>query len=382
MRKIRLTELRVGTAVDADIYSNDFSLLVKRGTVLNEYILENLKARGIEWVISDTSPAEEEAEISVAEHSFLRALKRDLTRIYRELGIVQILKDETINEAIAALSAFFDEARSGTIRAPDELDPLAAKLLTEIQAAPPNSLVHHDLKNPTDYLFWHDVVVAVYLVLTLQSEPVYKEHLAEIALGGLLHDLGIFQIPTSIVNKPFKLSAHEYEMIKEHPRVSYNILKANSNIHPDVLEMILYHHERRNGKGYPFGLSSEKVPELASYLAVCDAYAALVTDRPHRRRSSIPQAISTLVINADQNFGTAVITSFLKAIGLYPVGSVVKLNNGDWAVVFRTDTDQFTRPVVHVIYDAHYNPVEPARAIDLSQTEEVYVRTVVNIVPA
>jgi HD-GYP domain-containing protein (c-di-GMP phosphodiesterase class II) len=382
MRKIRLTELRVGTAVDADIYSIDFSLLVKRGTVLNEYILENLKAKGVEWVISDAAPSEEEAEISVAEHSFLRALKRDLTRIYRELGIVPILSSETVDEAIARLSVFFDEARSGTIRAPDELDPVAARLLSEIQAAPPYSLLLYDLKNPTDYLFWHDVAVAVYLVLTLKNEPVYQDHLAEIVLGGLLHDLGIFQIPSSIVNKPFKLSMHEYEMIKEHPRVSYNILKANSNIHPDVLEMILYHHERKSGKGYPFGLSGEKVPELASYLAVCDAYAALITDRPHRRRSSIPNAISALVINADQNFGTAVITSFLKAIGLYPVGSLVRLNNGDWAVVFRSDTDQFTRPVVKVIYDTHYNAVDPAREIDLSQTEEVYVRTAVNIVPS
>ncbi len=139
------------------------------------------------------------------------------------------------------------------------------------------------IKDYDDYTFTHSVNVGI-LAMTMASKHGLEEKLVrEIGLGAFLHDVGKLMIPKEILNKKEKLTGDEFEVIKKHPEYGYEYVAKHDHIPPNALDIVLYHHENYNGKGYPKNLQDEEIPIGARITSICDVYDALITPRPYKR---------------------------------------------------------------------------------------------------
>ncbi len=172
----------------------------------------------------------------------------------------------------------------------------------------------------------------------------------EAGLAGLLHDLGKAAIPLDILNKPGQLSASEFDIVRTHPARGHEMLAAAQGIGEGALDLCLHHHERVDGRGYPHGLSGDALSPLARMGAVCDVYDAITSDRPYKAGWDPADSIARMASWTGQ-FDAAVFDAFVRGLGIYPNGALVRLQSQRLALVIEQCPAVPTTPVVKVFYD-------------------------------
>ncbi len=209
-----------------------------------------------------------------------------------------------------------------------------------------------DLKSHDNYTFAHSVnccVVGTVLGVKL-GLPDYK--LKDLAIGLMLHDIGKTTISAEIMNKPGKLTQDEFEKMKEHARAGFDILREIWSLSAHAKIVVLQHHERFDGTGYPKGLKGNDIHLYGQIGAIADVYDALTSDRTYRKRLLPHEAIEFLMGNGDRYFSLELVTTFVSAIAPYPVGTMVKLSTGETAIVTEVDMAFASRPTVRLVQDA------------------------------
>jgi HD-GYP domain-containing protein (c-di-GMP phosphodiesterase class II) len=206
-----------------------------------------------------------------------------------------------------------------------------------------------DIKSMDAYTYQHCVNVAILSLVLGIGLQLQKHELLDLCIGALLHDIGKVFIPKEILLKEGPLSYSEFEIMKDHPKKGYSYLKTVHNISSFSRMVVLQHHEREDGLGYPDGKKSSKINKLAKIVAVADVYDALTSDRPYRRALCPNEAFEFILGNADSMFDYGIVKAFTKIIVPYPEGTIVKLSNGDICVVEGTPPDYPLRPEVKVI---------------------------------
>ena len=201
------------------------------------------------------------------------------------------------------------------------------------------------LKISDEYTFKHSVDVASISMIIAKRYGLDDKQVYQIGVSGLLHDLGKSQIPNEVLNKPGKLTDAEFELMKKHPLLGYNIIKEKTDIAPEVKMGVLQHHEKTNGRGYPLGLSDQKIHIYARILSVADIYDALVTERPYKKAFSPRDAVEMIMAMTGE-LDLTIIQSFLDSVILYPVDSVVTLSTGEKAKVVQNNSGYPMRPKV------------------------------------
>jgi putative nucleotidyltransferase with HDIG domain len=165
------------------------------------------------------------------------------------------------------------------------------------------------------YTAFHSVNVARYSDLIAKEMRLSPKFCEDMMLGALLHDIGKIGIPEHILNKPDKLTDAEYEIIKTHPTIGYEMVKhINAFEKNGVLDAILYHHEREDGSGYPKGLYSEEIPSIAKIIAVADSFDAMTSNRTYRKGNSFDFAINEIVLNKGKRYDPQVVEAFYRII--------------------------------------------------------------------
>ena len=205
------------------------------------------------------------------------------------------------------------------------------------------------LRGYDDYTYHHSLYVSVLSIATGVSLGFPEGVLHEIALSGLLHDIGKMAIPIEIINKPGSLTEKEFEIIKSHPSNAVEFLRDRNDLSASVISGIEHHHERYSGGGYPHGLKGEQIPLYARILAVCDVYDALTSNRPYKKQSFPSEAIEYMMGAADVQFDYNILVAFLKNVAAYPVGTFVALSNGETGVVIRNHSEAILRPIVRLL---------------------------------
>ena len=273
-------------------------------------------------------------------------------------------------KAKQAVIAMFTEARMGNAIKVEE----AAALVDEInQSIARNSdalLSLARLKNADDYTYLHSVAVCA-LMIALGRQLGRDEKLSkEIGVAGLLHDVGKMFIPGEVLNKPGRLTDEEFATIKAHPRLGWEFLKNSSGVNAITLDVCLHHHERVDGNGYPERLSGEALTLFARMGAVCDVYDAITSTRCYKAGWEPAESIRKMAEWKDGHFDEKIFQAFVKTVGIYPTGTLVKLKTGRLGVVVEQTQDNLLAPIIRVFFSTRSKSHIMQELVDLSKSTD------------
>jgi putative nucleotidyltransferase with HDIG domain len=267
-----------------------------------------------------------------------------------------------------AMMFMFKEARMGNTINEDGAKQLVEDITASIARNPSALISLARLKTADNYTYMHSVAVCAMMVALARQLGLDEAQTRSLGLAGLMHDLGKAVMPMDVLNKPGKLSPAEFNIIKSHPVEGHKILLNSSTLDPIVLDVCLHHHEKTDGSGYPKGLKGNEISLYAKMAAVCDVYDAITSDRPYKQGWGPAESLRKMAEWADGHFDTKVFQAFVKSMGIYPVGSLVRLTSGRIGVVLEQTGKSLTMPSVKVFFSTKSNLRIVPYVIDLSRS--------------
>jgi putative nucleotidyltransferase with HDIG domain len=266
-----------------------------------------------------------------------------------------------------AVSSMFAEARMGNAVSAEQAEPLVQEIAESVTRNPGALINVARLKTVDDYTYMHSVAVCA-LMTNLGRQLGLEESLLRAAgIGGLLHDLGKALMPLEVLNKPGKLTDAEFAIMKTHPTRGFEMLKEGGTSIEPVLDIALHHHEKVDGSGYPDGLSGDDITLLAKMGAICDVYDAITSTRPYK--SGWDPAVSLQRMASWQgHFDNDIFKAFVKSVGIYPLGSLVRLESGRLGIVMESNPEAILTPQVKVFYSVKLRQMIPPKLLDLANS--------------
>jgi putative nucleotidyltransferase with HDIG domain len=225
------------------------------------------------------------------------------------------------------------------------------------------------IKSYDDYLFNHSVNVGVLSVALGQSLGLDLETLREVALGAFLHDIGKVHWPESIYQKPRGLTDEEWALVQRHPPDGAEIVAKMGAIGPKGLEVILEHHLRYDRKGYPKLDGGKEQGFFGMIAQVADTYDAITTARVYQNAFEPTRAVARMQSLAGTVFDPKLLDAFIRLVGIYPVGTLVRVSSGELAVVMKPNPTDSSRPMVRVLFDETGRRVDPALDVDTAERD-------------
>jgi len=188
----------------------------------------------------------------------------------------------------------------------------------------------------------------------------------EAGFAGLVHDLGKAAMPLDVLNKPGRLTEDEFAVIRTHPERGYAMLTEGMGVSQPVMDVCLHHHERFDGTGYPHRLGGERIGRLARMGAVCDVYDAITSNRPYKSGWDPAESIARMA-SWKGHFDPAVFQAFVRSLGIYPTGSLVRLQSQHLAIVVEQNAKTLVSPVVKVFFSLRSGMHVPPRRLELAR---------------
>ncbi|MBI1835274.1 MAG: HD-GYP domain-containing protein, partial [Burkholderiales bacterium] len=223
------------------------------------------------------------------------------------------------------------------------------------------------LKTADDYTYMHSVAVCALMIALSRQLKLSDEETREAGLAGLLHDIGKMAVPAEILNKPGKLTDAEFVSVKEHPAAGYQMLLEAKGVGSIALDVCLHHHEKMDGSGYPKGLEGDQISLYARMGAVCDVYDAITSNRPYKAGWCPAESLRKMSEWSRGHFDDRVFQAFVKSIGIYPVGTLVKLHSGRLGVVIEQQVGKsLLLPKVRVFFSSKSMAYITPLLLDLS----------------
>ena len=224
------------------------------------------------------------------------------------------------------------------------------------------------LKTADDYTYMHSVAVCAMMVALSKQLGLDEAQTRCCGMAGLLHDLGKVAMPTEVLNKPGKLTDAEFDIMKTHPTEGFKMLKASPNVDEVALDVVLHHHEKMNGSGYPECLVGDQISLYSKMGAVCDVYDAITSNRPYKSGWDPAESLRQMA-EWKGHFDPKVFQAFVKSMGIYPVGSLVRLTSGRIGVVTEQSVKSLTMPLVKVFYSTKSDLRVVPFVMDLSRAD-------------
>jgi putative nucleotidyltransferase with HDIG domain len=266
-----------------------------------------------------------------------------------------------------AVSSMFKEARMGKALSSDDALPIVEEISTSVMRNPGALIGLARLKDKDDYTYMHSVAVCALMVSLARQLGLDDEQVRQAGLAGLLHDVGKMMIPLSILNKPGKLTDTEFDAVRNHPVEGHRMLLEGSGISEAALDVCLHHHEKVDGSGYPERLAETQISLYAKMGAVCDVYDAITSNRPYKNGWEPAESLRKMAEWSKGHFDTEIFHAFVKSVGIYPIGSLVKLESGHLGVIVEQTAKSLLTPVVKIFFSIKSNIRIPPEVLDLSK---------------
>jgi HD-GYP domain-containing protein (c-di-GMP phosphodiesterase class II) len=336
MRLIPIESVRPDTVLGKTLYDIEGRVLLKAGVALREKTIEKIK------------------EINI--------LSIYIIDQYSDEEIEDIIKPEIRQKAISTIKeAFSNIERFGSAKgskvefsAKDQgyfnnIDKMAENLMDDLLNNKDVLLSLVDIRSMNNYMYSHSVNVAVISLVIGIALKLDRRKLLSLCMGALIHDVGKTLIPKEILTKNAQFTPEEIALLNQHTRLGYKYLSEAYNLNSVSKLIVLQHHERPDGKGYPDGLLNDKIADLSKIVSIADAYDKLSTDRPNQRAMFPSDVLEYLMSNAGKIFDYDIVNIFCRIVIPFPNGTLVKLSTGEIARVEETLTNFPLRPIVSIL---------------------------------
>ena len=333
--------LQEGMKIDQSIIDGTNRVLIARGAVMDEFMINGLRKLGISGVYI------REGEEEVVESSADEPIAQETLETIEKLK-VEDRKRVNISESVRARVAegvSFLYSNTDSAQLADTTKDITNDLMKAIDENDAIAVDISALKVSDEYTFKHSVDVATMAMIVAKKIGMSHDEIYDIGIAGLLHDIGKSKIPNEILNKPGRLTEEEFEVMKQHSVFGYRILQENKDIKEPIKLAVLQHHEKINSNGYPMGVGADQICAYAKILSVVDIYDALVTERPYKEGFSPRDAVEMLMAMTAE-LDIVSLRGFLGSVILYPVGTTVELSNGERARVVENYEEAILRPKV------------------------------------
>jgi len=378
LKKIQIKQLRLGMhlhALEGPWLNHPF--WKTKFVLADKSDLDKLLASGVEACVIDTArgldvlperpqPAEPEPE-PVAAPPVLAPVEAPaiLTQATSMAGEMKRAA-ATMSRSKQAVKALFSEVRLGNAVDATECLPLVDEIAGSVWRNPGALVSLARLKTHDDYTYMHSVAVCALMVSLARQLGLDEAKTRDAGLAGLLHDLGKAMMPSEVLNKPGKLTDAEFTIMKSHPTRGHELLLEGGTATEGALDVCLHHHEKMDGSGYPHGLRGDQITLLAKMGAVCDVYDAITSDRPYKNGWDPAESIRKMAEWRGGHFDDVVFQAFVKSVGIYPIGSLVRMQSGRLAVVCEQNPESLVSPKVKVFFSTRSQLHVPPEILNLA----------------
>lgn len=314
MRYINIDKVEPGMILGRPLHDFSACTLLAEGKELSQELIDRLIERGYPGIYV-------EDELSLGIH------------------IKEVISVQLRNHAVSSLQEMDIDATMDT----------AKQIVEQILQSDSVALDMVDLRNYDDYIYRHSVNVAILSVVIGIGFAYTSEELMDLCMAAIFHDLGKMVLDPEILNKPGKLTPDEMEIVKRHPRISYEMLYDRLDIPARVKTGVLCHHENEDGSGYPNGYEKDKINPFARIIHVADVYDALSSKRPYKEACSFSEAFEYLLGCCGTLFDKETVEVFSRYVPVYPKGIMVELSNGQEGLVVKNYRECRLRPMVRLL---------------------------------
>ncbi len=273
------------------------------------------------------------------------------------------------NEASAIVNTVLLDCRMGKQVQIEKLEPIISAITGSIFRNPDAIVSLLRIKQADKYTFQHSVAVSTLLISFCRAMEVDRQTIELVGIGGLLHDIGKMKVPDKILNKPGRLSEKEFDLMKKHVSYGCVLLETMSKLSPVSIIIAAEHHERFDGSGYPLGLKGDQISLYGQMAAIVDVYDALTSNRIYHVGTEPTEVLKKMLEWSEYHFKTELVHHFIRTIGIYPVGTLVRLESGYLAVVTEQNHDNLLHPKIRLVFNAGTNSYISPRDVDLVRPE-------------
>ena len=374
-KKIPVEQLKPGMYVSdlgSDWMAHPF--LRNHFAVEDEATIGKIVAAGIHEVYIDPAKGLDVAD-APTEHEVRREIEAEMLRAAtatapghrisagEELGRAR----KVHGEANKIIHHIMNDVRLGRQVQVEAVEPLVEQMTESILRNAGALLSLCRVKNKDDYTFQHSVSVCALLVAFCRAVGLDAQTIHLAGVGGLLHDIGKVRIPDRILNKPGRYAEDEFAIMKNHVVESKKILDATPGISEISVQVAHEHHERYDGSGYAQGLKGEAISQMGKMAAICDVYDAITSVRVYHKGMAPHEALRKIFEWSKFHFDPLLVQQFMRAIGIYPVGTMVLLESGRIGVVLEQAEGNLLQPSVKVFYDSRRQQYLAPQVVDLAK---------------
>lgn len=334
-----------------------------RASSIKEVVIDI--AKGLDVKISEitTTAPKQPAEVA-AEQPKTPEERKTLVRV--SAAEEQVRAKKILQESKKAVTSMLNDVRMGKAVNPGTATALVEEIASSVSRNESALISLVRLKTKDDYTYMHSVAVCALMIALAKELNLNETETKQAGMAGLLHDVGKAGIPLEVLNKPGALTDDEFTLVKLHPERGHAMLMQANILDDVVLDVCLHHHEKVNGSGYPHKLAADQISLFAKMGAVCDVYDAVTSNRPYKAGWE-PGVSLHRMAQWEGHFDDTVFKAFVRSIGIYPIGSMVKLKSGRLAVVIDQNEKSLLAPLVKVFFSTKSKTRIPVETLDLSK---------------
>ncbi|MEW9899070.1 HD-GYP domain-containing protein [Chitinivorax sp. PXF-14] len=376
LKKIHVSQLKLGMYIhdlNCDWFTHPF--VVSRFKLSTDEEIERIVKAGIHELSIDTSkgldvadaPTQEEADAAVEAEMIAVAASMNSAPLRLSLAEELARAQQVKNQAHKLVRNVMQDARLGKAIELDQVEPVVEQITESILRNAGALIGLMQIKSKDDYTFLHSVSVCTLMVAFCRSLDLDAETTRQAGLGGLLHDTGKALVPDAVLNKPGRLTEEEFAIIQRHPKDGYDILLKTPQIGPIPLDITLHHHERMDGSGYPDKMPGDQINTLVQMSSIVDVYDAITADRCYHKGMPATDALRKLFEWSKHHFNPNLVQAFMRCVGIYPVGTLVRLESGKLGVVTEQNESNLLSPKVKAFFSTKSNVYIKPVEIDLAK---------------